>query len=60
MSIDDAVKKALQATPRGEEFSEQLERNRHFSNRMERAGVVTKKQEYSIPLMERIAHSAVR
>lgn len=59
MSIDDAVRNALQRTTMGDDFSEQLERNRSFSDRMERAGVVTRKQEYSIPLMERIVHASV-
>ena len=59
MSIDDAVRKVLHATVQGAQFSAQLERNRDFSERMERAGVVTRKQEYSIPLMERIAHTAL-
>lgn len=57
MTIDAAVKKALGTKGREQGFSEQLERNRDFSEKMERAGVVTRKQGFSIPLMERIVHA---
>jgi hypothetical protein len=57
MSIEAAVKKALKDATREPGFSEQLKRNQNFSERMERAGVVTRKQQFSIPLMERIARS---
>ncbi|AKM09312.1 hypothetical protein [Croceicoccus naphthovorans] len=57
MSIEKAVKKALKTKSAKGEFAEQLESNRAFSDRMGRAGVVIRKQEFSIPLMERIAHS---
>jgi hypothetical protein len=54
--IEEAIKKALNANARGTEFAGQLETNREFHSRMERAGVMTKKQSFTIPLMERIAH----
>ena len=57
MSIDIAVKSAVKKADRTGEFIAQLERNRNFVDRMEKAGVVTRKQEFSIPLMERIARS---
>lgn len=57
MSIEAAVKKALKDKSQGSDFSNQLKNNKHFSERMERAGVVTRKQQFSIPLMERIARS---
>jgi hypothetical protein len=53
--IDEAVRGALRTTGREAGFAEQLKMNREFHNRMERAGVVTKKQGFT-PLMERIAH----
>ena len=54
--IDEAIKGALLETGRNAKFTEQLKVNRQFHSRMERAGVVTKKQAFTIPLMERIAH----
>lgn len=56
MPIDDAVKQAVRKAPREGQFADQLKWNRDFQNRMERAGVVTRKQGFTIPLMERIAH----
>jgi hypothetical protein len=55
--IEDAVKQALKAKPRNGDFANQLEKNREFHGRMERAGVVTRKQGFTIPLMERIVHA---
>lgn len=55
MKIDTAVKKALKAKDRGGDFGMQLKSNREFQHRMEKAGVITRKQAFSIPLMERIA-----
>ena len=57
MNIDAAVKKALKSKGKGADFARQLKSNREFSDRMERAGVVTRKQSFTIPLMERIARS---
>lgn len=55
MPIDDAVRKAVRE-PRSGQFATQLKSNRDFQARMEKAGVVTRKQGFTIPLMERIAH----
>ncbi|MBR0553069.1 hypothetical protein [Stakelama marina] len=60
MMIDQALKAALKDTPKGENFDSQLQLNKKFQNRMERAGVVTRKQSFSIPLMERIVGSSDR
>lgn len=56
MPIDDAVKKAVRMEPRTGKFATQLKFNRDFQVRMEKAGVVTRKQAFTIPLMERISH----
>lgn len=58
--IDEAVKGALRVVDRDAGFTEQLKVNRQFHSRMERAGVVTKRQGFTIPLMERIAHVSGR
>jgi hypothetical protein len=55
MSIDKAVKQALKSKERGGDFGVQLKSNRDFQRRMENAGVITRKQAFTIPLMERIA-----
>ncbi len=57
MPIDDAVKEVTRNAPRKGKFATQLRSNREFQTRMEKAGVVTRKQAFSIPLMERIAHT---
>jgi hypothetical protein len=54
MKIDQAVKKALKRQDRGCDFHTQLKSNQDFQRRMEQAGVVTRKQGFTIPLMERI------
>lgn len=56
MPIEDAVKQVVKKEPRTGRFAIQLEANREFQKRMKKAGVVTRKQAFSIPLMERIAH----
>ena len=56
MPIEDAVKKVVRKEPRTGKFASQLKFNREFQSRMEKAGVITRKQTISIPLMERIAH----
>lgn len=56
MPIDETVKKVVKKEPRTGRFATQLEANRKFQQRMAKAGVVTRKQAFSIPLMERIAH----
>lgn len=53
--IEQAIKKALQRETRKVEFLDQIKKNEEFHDRMERAGVVTRKQGFTIPLMERIA-----
>ena len=59
MSIEAAIKNAAKAAAvRSPEIREQLQRNQAFSTQMEAAGVVKRKQTFSIPLMERIAHKA--
>lgn len=57
MPIDKAMEGALKKAPQTRQFTSQLEANRTFLVRMEQAGVVTRKQQFSIPLMERIAHA---
>ena len=54
MKIDTAVKKALKPRDRGRDFQTQLKSNQEFQRRMEQAGVITRKQGFTIPLMERI------
>jgi hypothetical protein len=58
MSIERAIKQALKRKDRGGDFSAQLESNLDFQRRMENAGVITRKQSFTIPLMERIVRSA--
>ncbi len=55
MKIDSAVKRALAIKGRGADFTSQLADNKRFQRRMEDAGVITRKPEFTIPLMERIA-----
>lgn len=57
MSIEAAVAKVLKRVSAEPGFTDQLQRNQQFNERMIKAGVVTRKQEFSIPLMERIARS---
>jgi hypothetical protein len=57
MKIEKAIEGALKSAPRTKQFTSQLELNRNFLVRMEQAGVVTRKQQFSIPLMERIANA---
>lgn len=57
MKIDTAVRSALKVKGRTGDFSLQLNSNREFQRRMEKAGVITRKQSFTIPLMERIARS---
>jgi hypothetical protein len=54
MSLVIALKAVLVSTPIADEFAEQIQRHRRFKRRMEEAGVVPKKQEFRIPLIERI------
>ncbi len=56
MTIDLAVKKALSEKIANADFALQLKSNREFQVRMEKAGVTTRKQSFTIPLMERIVH----
>lgn len=59
MSIEAAVKTATTSeAARSTQFKAQLESNRAFHDRMQKAGVVPKKQEFTIPLMERIVTPA--
>ena len=58
MSIERAIKQALKNKDRGGDFTTQLKSNRDFQRRMENAGVITRKQTFTIPLMERIVGSA--
>ena len=55
MKIDTAVRSALKSKDRSGDFGLQLRSNREFQRRMEKAGVITRKQAFTIPLMERIA-----
>lgn len=57
MKIDTAIRKALKPRDRGGDFQSQLNSNREFQQRMEQAGVITRKQAFTIPLMERIARA---
>ena len=60
MSVTEEVAK-VKADPKpdhGSEFSEQISRHKEFRQRMLAAGVKPKKQEFSIPLMERIGTQA--
>lgn len=56
MSIAENVAAALnqEERSRGENFEEQLKAYEKFRKRMEEAGVAPKKQDFSIPLIERI------
>jgi hypothetical protein len=54
MTIDASVRQALASSRRGADFNAQLVRNQEFQRRMQEAGVITRKQEFTIPLMERI------
>ena len=54
MSIETAIKQALERDVHKVAFRVQIEENKKFSKRMENAGVTTRKQSFSIPLMERI------
>ena len=54
MGIEEAIKAATMNPPRERGFEGQLAANREFSARMERAGVVPKREGFTIPLMERI------
>lgn len=56
MSIEKAVREALEREPRTGRFADQLNANRAFTVRMELAGVAPRKPEFTIPLMERISH----
>ena len=55
MKIDVAVKASLKSKDRAGDFGTQLKSNREFQRRMEKAGVITRKQGFTIPLMERIS-----
>lgn len=56
MSIEIALKEAEKAgTGRSAGFQQQLAANRQFADRMQQAGVVTVKQGFTIPLMQRIS-----
>lgn len=52
--IEAAIKTALEKKTMDGNFSAQLQKNREFYVRMERAGVTARKQSFTIPLMERI------
>ncbi|WP_419738636.1 hypothetical protein [Ruegeria sp.] len=56
MSIAEDVATALsqEERSRGDDFEKQLEAYEKFRKRMEDAGVAPKKQDFSIPLIERI------
>ena len=60
MSIKEDVATALSQDERsrGENFKKQLKAYEEFRKRMEDAGVTPKKQEFSIPLIERIGTSS--
>jgi hypothetical protein len=58
MKIDKAVKKAVERKDTTGDFGHQLKENVDFRRRMEAAGVITRKQSFSIPLMERITRAA--
>ena len=56
MPIQDVLKEAVAAsTPKMDDnFRRQIQENREFKERMDAAGVIPNKQEFSIPLIERI------
>lgn len=58
MGIEKAVETATARSQRNSSFEAQLSANREFSARMEKAGVVPKRQGFTIPLMERIVSPA--
>jgi hypothetical protein len=61
VGIEEKVKVALgMRDMKSNEFRSQLERYEEFRGKMDRAGVVLHKQEFSIPLMERIGNSVFK
>ena len=55
MAIERAIEKVLKKLPeKSETFKQQLERYDAFRKELDRAGVAPKKQEFTIPLIERI------
>lgn len=58
--IEKALDDALRAQEkRSDAFKQQIQRYQEFKRQMDRAGVVPNKQEFSIPLFERIGSTHI-